>query len=110
MNTELGAKIEQLLNRLNMTDDEKAYFYMSMMQYVSQELDKLIDGVLTEQDWDTLDTLDNEEEVEKYIDNIINAKTGKGVQELSDELLREVLERAQVEGIKELLEDIPKLM
>lgn len=110
MNTELGAKIEQLLDRLNMTEDEKAYFYLSIMQYVSQELERLIDGVLTDQDLDHLETLDDEKEADAYIDAQVVSKMGKSVQELSDELLREVLERAQVEGIKELLEDIPKLM
>jgi hypothetical protein len=110
MNTELGKKVEELLNRLNMTDDEKAYFYMSIMQYVSQELEKMVDEVLTEEDLEKLEDFVSEQEAEEYINSRMMEEMDKSVQELSDEILREVLERAQIEGIKELLGDIPKLM
>ncbi len=108
MNTELGNKIEGLLNELGFSEDEKAYFYISTMQYVSRELDDLFDEILTDEDFDTLEQMDDPDQIEAYLAEKVKDTTGKDVNELSDELMHEYLEKVQEVGIKELMSNQPE--
>ncbi len=107
MNAELNEKIEQLLNQLEMTEEEKAHFYMSTVQFVTRELETLISEILTDEDLQHLEQIDDEKEANAYIDAQVKNKMGQSTQDISDEILRELLERVQIEGIKELLENLP---
>lgn len=102
-------KLEQLFDKLGMDQNERDAFYLTIMQYVGQETHAIIEGVLTEEDWDYLENCD-EDAAAEYIDQRVKKETGKYPQEISDEVMRQVLERAQVEGIKELLNHIHNLM
>ena len=47
-----GKKFDELLDKLNYTDDQKAYVYLTITQFVDRQLEDLIIATLSQEDMD----------------------------------------------------------
>lgn len=109
-NNILITKLEELFNKLDMSQNERDTFYIAVMEYVGKQISEMADDILSDDDYEKIDQMEDEEEAHAYIAQRFTQEIGKTPDEMSEELTRNLLERAQIEGIKELLTHIHDLM
>ncbi len=96
-------KLQDVLTKAGATEDEKNAFYTIMMEHVAMAMDELINGLLTDEDFEKLDSMASEEEAKEYVDKRVKEITGKAPQEHSDEIMEGFVAFATEYGYQKIL-------
>lgn len=97
--------LEQVLGQMNLSDEEKTYVYMTIIEAVAKRMDNMLAKILSEENMQHIEACKSEEEANTYIAGIFEEKTGRRAQEVSDELMRVMINAIKKEGISALLKE-----
>jgi len=95
--------IEQVLQTMNLSEDEKAYVYMTILEAVAKRMDHIVAKTLSVEDMEKVEGMTSEEEAHTYMAKVFEEKTGRTAQEVSDELMRLLIDKVREEGVKSVI-------
>ncbi len=104
MDTQIAQKLEELFNKMQLSQAERALVVESIGIEVARNMDRMLTKIMVEEDYQKLEQIEDEEEANAYIRQRFIEETGEEPQKVSDELTREYVEQLQVGGMKELLQ------
>lgn len=100
MNTDTTQSIEQVLQTMDLTEDQKAYVYMTILEGVAKKMDNLVAKVLSVEDMGKIEKFTTQEEADAYIAQVFEEKTGRSAQEVSDALMQVMIDSVKKELLK----------
>lgn len=98
MSTVLAKNVENLIDKLGFSKEEKEFFIIMAMEYVGREMSELVERILTDDDLEKMEKMQTDEEREKYIAQRVKEDTGKEAQAISDEMMVRYLQNVEEQG------------
>lgn len=95
--------LEQILQNMDLSEDEKAYVYMTILEAVAKRMDHIVAKALSVEDMEHVESLSSEEEAHEYMAKRFEEVTGRTAQDVSDELMRLLIEKMKEEGVKAVI-------
>lgn len=89
--TELGKRLEKVFDQLHMDKMEREQVFMMLMEQVGREMADIQEALLSEEDWELLDSMESQEEQEDFLGRRIQEEIGKDPQEISNEIMEEAI-------------------